>query len=79
MATTVQHTSSMMPRNERNIRREVRVKLTSASVSKFYESFDGGNLGVALDNMLTLVIEEYEREPGTLSDVLDRIYERLQT
>lgn len=79
METIVQHISNMMPRNERNIRREVRIKLTAASVSSFYEAFDGGNLGVTLDTMLTLVLEEYEREPGKLSDILDRIYERLQT
>lgn len=69
----------MTPRNERNIRRTVELKLTAASVSAFYEAFEGGVLGTTLDNMLTLVLEEYEREPGKLSDILDRIYERLQT
>ena len=68
-----------MSKERTELRREVRLKLDASSVSTFYEYFDGESLGAAVNKLLTLLIEEYEREPDTLDDVLDKMYVRLQT
>lgn len=61
------------------LRRSVEVKLEASRVTAFYECFDGEHLGAALNNLLGLLIEEYEREPDEMKSVLEKMYERLQT
>ncbi len=57
----------------------VKLKLTSHITRKFFELFPEGVMGGAVDTLLQYLIEEAEREEGTLEEVLERMYERLQT
>jgi hypothetical protein len=57
----------------------VKLKLSSHQVKKFFELFPDAVMGATFDTLLEYLIEEAEREEGTLQEVLERIYERLQT
>lgn len=61
------------------IRRIVKLKLSQAHERKFFTLFPDGTLGATVDTLLEYLLEEAEREDGTLEEVLQRMYERLQT
>lgn len=62
-----------------NLRNKVRLSLEASQVSAFYEYFDGESLSEAVNKLMTLMLEEYEREPDEMNAILDKMYERLQT
>jgi hypothetical protein len=61
-----------------SLRHKVRVTLDTERVTRFYEYFDGEALSGALSDLLLLLLEEYEKNPAALEDVLDKMYEKLQ-
>ena len=61
------------------LRNKVRLSLEASRVAAFYEYFDGEHLSEAVNKLLALMLEEYEREPDGMSEILDKMYERLQT
>ena len=61
------------------VRESVRLNLSKVHVKKFFTIFPEETLGATVDQLLEYLIEEAEREDGTLGEVLQRMYERLQT
>jgi ferritin-like protein len=57
----------------------VKLKLTTHQVRKYFELFPDSVLGGTVDTLLEYFLEEANREDGTHEEVLQRMYERLQT